>query len=266
MVLDLLKLNRGIAFGQPYPSPWISGLMRSIRNGQRFQVVDHLICCSLIEGRSCEKFQILAAALQSTDPELGAFYHGLVESEGNHYATYILMAKEINETEADQRLNFYLDLDADLVRRAQTRYHRSCTKQPKEAGRRARKFPRTRILRSGQTMFQEALRCLKKPSPALPEEQGGDGFIEGRIAHHRPPRGLEAAVRVAASTTRRMLNRVMYIKTKATMRQKAARHSIHWGAPISAASAICRKIVRQLLRQIDYKTHLHYRPINTMVA
>jgi tRNA-(ms[2]io[6]A)-hydroxylase len=116
MVLDLLK-RRGIAFGQPYPSPWISGLMRSIRNGQRFQVIDHLICCSLIEGRSCEKFQILAAALQSTDPELGAFYHGLVESEGNHYATYILMAKEINETEADQRLSFYLDLDADLVRR-----------------------------------------------------------------------------------------------------------------------------------------------------
>src|SRR5258707_11215086 len=69
MVLDLLK-RRGIAFGQPYPSPWIGGLMRTIRNGQRYQVIDHLICCSLIEGRSCEKFQTLAAALQSRDAEL----------------------------------------------------------------------------------------------------------------------------------------------------------------------------------------------------
>jgi tRNA-(ms[2]io[6]A)-hydroxylase len=116
LVLELLK-RRGIPFGQPYPSPWITGLMRSIRNGQRYQVIDHLICCSLIEGRSCEKFQILAGALKERDPELAAFYESLVESEGNHYATYILMAKAINQEEAERRLNFYLDIDAELVRR-----------------------------------------------------------------------------------------------------------------------------------------------------
>src|SRR6184192_1975402 len=69
LVLSLLK-QRGIPFGQPCASPWISGLMKSVRNGQRQQVIDHLICCSLIEGRSCEKFQILAAALQGVDAEL----------------------------------------------------------------------------------------------------------------------------------------------------------------------------------------------------
>src|SRR5882762_9837386 len=68
LVLDLLK-RRGIEFGQPFPSPWIAGLMRSVRNGQRAQVIDHLICCSLIEGRSCEKFQILAGELTAIDPE-----------------------------------------------------------------------------------------------------------------------------------------------------------------------------------------------------
>src|ERR671923_691187 len=51
LVLDLLK-RRGIPFGQPYPSAWISGLMRSVRQGQREQVIDHLMCCALIEGRS----------------------------------------------------------------------------------------------------------------------------------------------------------------------------------------------------------------------
>jgi tRNA-(ms[2]io[6]A)-hydroxylase len=114
LVLNLLR-QRGIPFGQPYPSPWIAGLMRSIRNGQRYQVIDHLICCSLIEGRSCEKFQILAAELATIDPELATFYAGLVESEGNHYATYLLMAREIEEAETQSRLNFYLDLDAQLI-------------------------------------------------------------------------------------------------------------------------------------------------------
>lgn len=115
LVLALLK-RRGIPFGQPYPSPWITGLMRSVRHGQRPQVIDHLICCALIEGRSCEKFQLLAAELEPLDAELAAFYASLVESEGNHYATYLLMAREIDHSEADRRLDFYLNLDAELVR------------------------------------------------------------------------------------------------------------------------------------------------------
>lgn len=115
LVLRLLNA-RGIPFGQPQPSPWIAGLMRSIRSGQRHQVIDHLICCSLIEGRSCEKFQILARALGPVDGELARFYDGLVESEGNHYATYLLMAREIDLEEAGRRLDFYLDLDARLIR------------------------------------------------------------------------------------------------------------------------------------------------------
>jgi tRNA-(ms[2]io[6]A)-hydroxylase len=97
-------------------SPWIAGLMRAIRSGTQRQAIDHLLCCALIEGRSCEKFQILGRALAGRDDELAAFYEGLVESEGNHYATYILMARAIDEAEADRRLDFYLDLDAELIR------------------------------------------------------------------------------------------------------------------------------------------------------
>src|SRR5436190_22654200 len=42
LVLEILK-RRGITFDQPYPSPWITGLMKSIRNGNRNQAIDHLI-------------------------------------------------------------------------------------------------------------------------------------------------------------------------------------------------------------------------------
>ena len=51
LVLNLLKARR-IPFGHAFPSPWISGMMKSIRKGSRHQAIDHLICCSLIEGRS----------------------------------------------------------------------------------------------------------------------------------------------------------------------------------------------------------------------
>lgn len=116
LVLNLLK-SRGIPFTHAQPSPWTSGLMRGIRHGSRPQAIDHLICCALIEGRSCEKFQILARELETIDAELAAFYGSLVESEGNHYATYILMAREIDEAETTRRLDFFLDLDAELIQK-----------------------------------------------------------------------------------------------------------------------------------------------------
>src|SRR5580704_15058663 len=42
MVLGLLR-QRGIPFGQPHPSPWITGLMRSVRSRNRNQAIDHLL-------------------------------------------------------------------------------------------------------------------------------------------------------------------------------------------------------------------------------
>ena len=115
LVLQLLQ-RRGIAFTEPQPSNWIKGLMRAIRPGIQGQVIDHLICCALIEGRSCEKFQVLGEALRDQDPELATFYRSLVESEGNHYATYLIMARHLDLDETDRRLDWFLDLEAELTR------------------------------------------------------------------------------------------------------------------------------------------------------
>jgi len=54
--------------------------------------------------------------LKTTDPALATFYGSLVESEGNHYATYLLMSRSIDEAATSERLDFYLDLDARLIR------------------------------------------------------------------------------------------------------------------------------------------------------
>ena len=117
LVLKLLK-QRGIFFGKAISSPWISGMMSAVRKGLNEQVIDHLICAAMIEGRSCEKFQILSNLLRNVDDYLSGFYGDLVESEGNHYASYLLMAKKIDEAETERRLDFFLDLDAELVVKA----------------------------------------------------------------------------------------------------------------------------------------------------
>jgi tRNA-(ms[2]io[6]A)-hydroxylase len=79
-------------------------------------VIDHLVVCALIEGRSCEKFQILSEGVRDLDVGLADFYASLVESEGNHYATYLIMARRIDLAETECRLDFFLDLDAELIR------------------------------------------------------------------------------------------------------------------------------------------------------
>src|SRR4029434_8252083 len=66
LVLQLLR-ERGVMFTGPQRSPWIGGMMNAVRKGRRHQVIDHLVVCSLIEGRSCEKFQILAHGIRDID-------------------------------------------------------------------------------------------------------------------------------------------------------------------------------------------------------
>ena len=115
LLLDLLE-RRGIPLVASSVSPWIRGLMREIRKGRREQGIDHLICCSIIEGRSCEKFQALAQELKPIDSGLASLYGGLVESEANHYVDYWLMARYIDREESRRRLNFFLEKDATLIR------------------------------------------------------------------------------------------------------------------------------------------------------
>jgi len=117
LILNLLE-SRKIPFGPTPTSPWIGGIMRLIRKGRQEQVIDHLIAASLIEGRSCEKFQILGEALEDREPELARIYTDLVESEGNHYSHYWLMACDIDEREAHRRIDDFLDLDAQLIRQS----------------------------------------------------------------------------------------------------------------------------------------------------
>jgi len=88
-LLELLE-GRGIAFRRQRPSPYAGRLKQHIRPNEPARLVDTLLCCALIEARSCERMQLLAAALD--DEELAGFYEDLLACEARHHRIYVELA------------------------------------------------------------------------------------------------------------------------------------------------------------------------------
>ena len=91
-VLALLEA-RGSGFRRQRPSPYAGRLKRLVRSGEPEQLVDTLLCCALIEARSCERFQLLAEAAR--DAELAALYRGLLACEARHHGVYLELAERL---------------------------------------------------------------------------------------------------------------------------------------------------------------------------
>ena len=58
------------------------------------RLVDTLICCALIEARSCERMKLLADGLH--DAELASFYRELLAAEARHHSTYLDLAASLS--------------------------------------------------------------------------------------------------------------------------------------------------------------------------
>lgn len=90
MVLELLA-KRGIRFRRLKPSSYGRELNDLVRKQEPQKAVDRLLVAGLIEARSCERFNVLAAHVK--DRELADFYRSLFESEARHHTTYTRLAK-----------------------------------------------------------------------------------------------------------------------------------------------------------------------------
>lgn len=97
MVLALLD-GRNIPFRRLASGPYGRELNRLVATQEPQRAVDRLLVGSLIEARSCERFQLLSEHVREQDPELAEFYAGLFESEARHHTTYVRLA----ETFADR--------------------------------------------------------------------------------------------------------------------------------------------------------------------
>jgi tRNA-(ms[2]io[6]A)-hydroxylase len=81
------------------------------------ELVDRLMISSLIEARSCERFKLLADAVQD-DKELSKLYRGLWASEHGHYLSFIQLAEQIQPDKlVARRWDEMLDAEAQIIQR-----------------------------------------------------------------------------------------------------------------------------------------------------
>jgi tRNA-(ms[2]io[6]A)-hydroxylase len=95
-VLRLLA-ERGVAYRPLRASPYAGRLRRCLRAAEPERLIDVLLCSALIEARSCERFKLLAEAV--ADPDLAAFYRGLLAAEARHHQVYRDLAGELAPAE-----------------------------------------------------------------------------------------------------------------------------------------------------------------------
>ncbi|MEM6290900.1 MAG: tRNA-(ms[2]io[6]A)-hydroxylase [Myxococcota bacterium] len=93
--------RRGGTFGRQQPSGYAGRLMQCVRAEEPKRLLDTLLCCAMIEARSCERMQLLGAALETDgrDPELTALYQGLLASEARHHASYLDLIRALELTD-----------------------------------------------------------------------------------------------------------------------------------------------------------------------
>jgi tRNA 2-(methylsulfanyl)-N6-isopentenyladenosine37 hydroxylase len=109
-------LNRGFQLGKERRDEYVHDLLGFIMTGgsrEKF-FVERMLFSAMIEARSCERFKILSEEIN--DAGLREFYRSLMESEAEHYATFIGFAKKYGQgIDVDQRWKEFLEFEANLM-------------------------------------------------------------------------------------------------------------------------------------------------------
>lgn len=88
LVLSVLR-SRGGEYRRLKPSAYAGKLMTMVRRSEPEKLLDTMLCCALIEARSCERMKLLSQAFVGVDHELADLYQGLLASEARHHSLYI---------------------------------------------------------------------------------------------------------------------------------------------------------------------------------
>ncbi|MBU6161982.1 MAG: tRNA-(ms[2]io[6]A)-hydroxylase [Myxococcales bacterium] len=107
---------RGKTLAYDVPDPYMGALMKTMRKGDsRLFLLDRLLAFGIVEARGCERFAMMAEALEPGS--MKEFYMELTRSEARHHALYHRLARlYFDETEVETRLNELLDAEAEIVK------------------------------------------------------------------------------------------------------------------------------------------------------
>lgn len=114
-VHELIK-KRGLVLHRERKDEYVNDLMKfQIKGGSRVAAfVDRMLFSALIEARSCERFKILSQNIK--DEELAAFYRDLMESEANHYTTFLGYARKYGiGVDVEKRWKEWLAYENEII-------------------------------------------------------------------------------------------------------------------------------------------------------
>ena len=120
--VSALAIARGLALGHPEKDPYVQGLLGAVRKGNLEGRVDRLLCCAIIEARSCERLKLLAEAVD--DDDVRTLYDTLWRVEAGHHTLFVDLAVRSAERAGEKaardvvkaRLDVLLEHEAELVR------------------------------------------------------------------------------------------------------------------------------------------------------
>lgn len=117
LVHEALK-KRNLPLRPERKDPYVADLMAfMIKGGSREQqFVERMLVAAIIEARSCERFRILSEKI--SDAGLRTFYRSLMESEADHYTTFISFARKYGHgVDVEARWKAFLEYEGELMTR-----------------------------------------------------------------------------------------------------------------------------------------------------
>lgn len=107
-------LDRGLATRPDEKDPYVSALMQLIRRGPEQYFLDRLLVLGIVEARGCERFGLVADALEPGP--LKDFYLDITRSEARHHGTFVRLAREYFPAETvEARSHELLEEEAKIV-------------------------------------------------------------------------------------------------------------------------------------------------------
>lgn len=106
--------RRGVPLAPLNAPPYGAGLKQLVRRQEPYRLLDSLLMAALIEARSHERLGLLGQ--HCPDPNLAAFYRGLMASEARHYGAYWLLAiNYFDRAMVDQRLEEMAIAESEIL-------------------------------------------------------------------------------------------------------------------------------------------------------
>jgi len=114
-VMEII-LDKGLSTRADEKDPYVGALMRLIKRGPEQYFLDRLLVLGIVEARGCERFGMVADALEPG--ALKTFYADITRSEARHHSLFVRLAREYFPAEGVQaRLNELLDAEAEIIDR-----------------------------------------------------------------------------------------------------------------------------------------------------